>query len=325
MKLSGIQIARGLASFSIAYFHSWVILLSFPKDTDKPIQVLKLWGYLSIDFFFAISGFVICLVATRPGFTVKSFLIKRAFRLYPMYWLCLAAYAATGILRGPVPTETVWYFLYSATLLPTNGYPFYDVAWSLQHEMLFYVLAALTIPLFGLRGLAVLLLASASAAIWLDIPLHNLPMSKYHADFLAGVLVFMAQPYLKRLGSVALFIVGALLLYFVAHMGYTDYFCFPFFALLTAAANFESKEPPAELLGDVSYSLYLVHPLVFGIGYKVVGMLQPLPIWTEEPIRWAALIVCVAVSYATWKIIEIPAIRFGEELAVRKAPLLRSS
>ncbi|MFB6449245.1 acyltransferase family protein [Bradyrhizobium tunisiense] len=315
MKLSGLQIARGLAALSIVYFHSWVILLSFPKDTDQPIQVLKLWGYLSIDFFFAISGFVICLVVSRSKFLVRSFLIKRAFRLYPMYWLCLLAYAATGLLRGPVPTETVGYFLYSATLLPTNGYPFYDVAWSLQHEMLFYVVAAITVPIIGLRGLSFLLFASASTAIWLDVPLHNLPISKYHADFLAGVLAFMSQPHLRKFGSIAPFVIGACGIYFVATRGLADYFCFPFFALITAAANFEGKDAPAERLGDISYSMYLVHPLVFGVGYKIVGMLQPLPIWVEEPIRWAAIIVCVAVSYATWALIEKPMIALGETVS----------
>jgi peptidoglycan/LPS O-acetylase OafA/YrhL len=95
----------------------------------------------------------------------------------------------------------------------------------------------------------------------------------------------------------------------------SDYFCFPFFALITAAANFDGKEPPAERLGDISYSLYLVHPLVFGVGYKIVGMLQPLPIWTEEPIRWAGILASVAVSYVTWAIIERPMILLGEDVS----------
>jgi len=73
-----------------------------------------------------------------------------------------------------------------------------------------------------------------------------------------------------------------------------------------------------QFLGDVSYSLYLIHPLVFGVGYKLIGALQPLPLWTQEPIRWAAIAVCCAVSYATWRLIEIPMIRIGEALAERR-------
>jgi exopolysaccharide production protein ExoZ len=318
MKLSGLQIARGLAALSITYFHSWVILLSFPKDTDNPIIALKLWGYLSIDFFFAISGFVICLVVSKSGFAATPFIIKRAFRLYPLYWLCLTAYAATGILRGPVPHETVAYFFYSATLLPTTAMPFYDVAWSLQHEMLFYVLASIAVPLFGLHGLALLLFVSASVAIWLDIPLHNLPISKYHADFLAGILAYMLTPHFKRLGFLLPFAVGVAALLIVINKGWADYFCFPFFALIIAVVNIERVPPvltPAVTLGDISFSLYMIHPLVFVVGYKLVSMMQPLPLIAQEPIRWAAIGVCCIVSYLSWRLIETPANEFGHRVS----------
>jgi exopolysaccharide production protein ExoZ len=318
MKLNGLQIARGLAAFAIVYFHSWVILLSFPKDTDHPIMMLKLWGYLSIDFFFAISGFVICLVATRPGFTTASFLIKRVFRLYPMYLSCLAVYGATSILRNPAPVETLASFVYSATLLPTRDYPFYGVAWSLQHEILFYIVAAVTVPFIGLRGLASILFASAAVAIWLDIPLHSLPISKYHADFLAGVLAFLASPYLRRIGCLIPLVIGCAGIYLVVSWGATNYFCIPFFVLMIAVVNYEPASKvirPLIFLGDLSYSMYLIHPLVFGIGYKIMVALQPLPFWLEEYIRWAAIFACVPVSYLTWRFIEKPMIRLGERLS----------
>lgn len=84
---------------------------------------------------------------------------------------------------------------------------------------------------------------------------------------------------------------------------------------------------PEVLLGDISYSLYMVHPLVFGVGYKAVAMLQPLPLLTQEPIRWVAICVCCLTSYVTWRLIETPANAMGHEIAMRitrKAPVQRA-
>jgi hypothetical protein len=59
--------------------------------------------------------------------------------------------------RAPLKSETFSYFLYSATLLPTEQFPFYDIGWSLQHEVAFYLLTAIVVPFFGFaRGRAVL-------------------------------------------------------------------------------------------------------------------------------------------------------------------------
>ena len=81
-KLEGIQVARAIAALSVAYFHSYIALRAFPESAQAPIPPLKQWGYLGVDFFFAISGHVICLIAARPSFSPLSFAIKRLFRLY---------------------------------------------------------------------------------------------------------------------------------------------------------------------------------------------------------------------------------------------------
>lgn len=70
-KLPGLQVARAVAALSIAYFHSWVALVRFPKDTVFPLPILTSYGGLAVDLFFAISGFVICLVLSRPSFSVQ--------------------------------------------------------------------------------------------------------------------------------------------------------------------------------------------------------------------------------------------------------------
>jgi exopolysaccharide production protein ExoZ len=127
-KLQGLQVGRAVAAMTIVYFHSWVAITRFPKDTAYQIPGLTSYGHLAVDLFFAISGFVICLVVSRDTFNVQSFFIKRVFRLYPLWLLMLTIFAITAWRwRGLQPRENLEFFLYSASLLPTQELPFYNV------------------------------------------------------------------------------------------------------------------------------------------------------------------------------------------------------
>jgi exopolysaccharide production protein ExoZ len=73
-----------------------------------------------------------------------------------------------------------------------------------------------TIPLLGLRGLAILLFASAAAAYWFNLPEHSLPISHYHADLLAGVLAFLLRKHTARVPNLITFLVGSAILFFLS-------------------------------------------------------------------------------------------------------------
>ena len=83
-------------------------------------------GYLGIDFFFAVSGYVICLVAAKPSFLPLPFAIKRVFRLYPICWVAMACVAYL-IAIEKYRQEPISHFLYSMTLLPQQGAPAHHV------------------------------------------------------------------------------------------------------------------------------------------------------------------------------------------------------
>jgi len=118
-KNEGLQVARAVAALSVAYFHSYIALRAFPESAQIPIGPLKDWGYLGVNLFFAISGYVICLVASKPTFSPASFAIKRVFRLFPMYWVAMATIAFM-ITIGKYRPEPLGHFLYSMTLLPQS-------------------------------------------------------------------------------------------------------------------------------------------------------------------------------------------------------------
>jgi exopolysaccharide production protein ExoZ len=272
-KLPGLQIARLAAALGIAYFHSWHVTAPFPENTAYPIPILTEFGWIAVDFFFAISGFVICLVVVSDRFEPISFIIRRAFRLYSLWTLTSLVYLyLCNRYLGRSPEQTTSFFIYSLTLLPTNGFPFYDLGWSLQHEMLFYALAAVIAPLLGIEGVAVALAAGIVADHVFDLPWYLQQYFFYYGNFLAGVAVFFNLP--PR--SSAWVLVATDRRCHCVPMGAepsvlphsTIFLLLAFISL--PATSWIGKI--GVLLGDSSYSIYLIHPLVF---YWVYAHLQP--------------------------------------------------
>jgi exopolysaccharide production protein ExoZ len=327
-KQPGIQVARAVAALSIVYYHSWVALTRFPKDTAYQIPVLTTYGWLAVPLFFAISGFVICLVVSRQSFSVPSFLIKRIFRIYPIWLLMLTIFASTAWLwRGWQPRETFGFLLYSATLLPTDGFPFYDLGWTMQHEIAFYLIAAAVVPLFGLVGLAIVLLVSAVAVHLIDMPWYLANISSHHGEFLAGALAFMLRKQTARLGFLLPSAIGIALFTAFAASTHIPLFPVPLFVLITAFANLNPSEltwwrKAATMLGNASYSIYLIHPMVFLVASSAVSKFPNLPIWSEEPIRTACIVVIIATSFLCWRYFETPMIEIGHRLASPPRPVV---
>jgi exopolysaccharide production protein ExoZ len=325
-KQVGIQVARAIAALSIVYYHSWTSIVRFPKDSAYQIPGLTAYGWFAVYLFFAISGYVICLVVSRETFRVPSFLIKRVFRLYPLWLVMLSVFAVTAWLwRGLQPFETLSYFLYSATLLPTPNYPFYDVGWSLQPEIAFYLVAAAVVPLLGLRGLAAFLLVSTLAAHLIDMPWYLAYLGRYYGFFLAGVLAFMAHDKLARFGFWRPAVAGVVLLVLLGYLG-DALTPFGLFFVITAFANLNPGESawwqnPAMMLGDASYSIYLIHPMVFFTASSLVSKFPHAPLWVQEPVRFICIGTAITLSLLSWWFFEKPIIRFGNRVASLIRPL----
>jgi exopolysaccharide production protein ExoZ len=322
-KLEGLQAARAIAALTVAYFHSYIAMRGFPDSAAIPIQALAHHGYLGVNFFFAISGYVICLVATKPGFTPRSFVVKRIFRLYPMYWVAMAVIVML-IALGKYRIEPVGHFLYSMTLLPQQGASAYDVSWTLEREMVFYALATIAIPFTGTRGLAFVLAGLAALGWWFGNPWSFHLFSTTQADFLAGVVVFLLQPWMRKVGSAVPLIVGCSLLWYTRSQDFIFSVSICMAVILTGMINLQLpwKRRPFKWLidaGNASYSIYLLHYIVFALSAYSSARIG-LPDWMAEPWRYGTLLACCFISYATWKMIEQPMIALGNKLADSEIP-----
>jgi exopolysaccharide production protein ExoZ len=309
-KLDGLQIGRAVAALGIAYFHSWHVTMPFQPGTAHPIPIMMEYGWIAVDFFFAISGFVICLVATSPNFRPVSFLLRRAVRLYPLWIATSFAYLCLTDYIGRSARQTDAFFNWSLTLLPTNGFPFYDIGWSLQHEMLFYVLTALVTPFFGIYGVATVLAIGVAADHTIELPWYLHQYFFYYGNFLAGIAAFLVHRSGLRPGFILPILVGFLAFHWAPER---SFFPIALFCWLVGFVNLNTGWQIGRfgtLLGDASYSIYLLHPLIF---YWIYIQLQPPlpPVWMQEPLRYAVMIAICAVAITSWMLFERPLILLG--------------
>ncbi|MFM1871137.1 MAG: hypothetical protein RL398_559 [Planctomycetota bacterium] len=124
------------------------------------------FGYLGVDLFFAISGFLITTLLLREAerngaICLRNFYMRRVLRIFPLYYAVLGFYAVTvGLMEKDVPTrdafyENLPYFLtYTSNWFVALDQPrvIFYYAWSLATEEQFYLALPPILALLGKRA-----------------------------------------------------------------------------------------------------------------------------------------------------------------------------
>ncbi|MGW2486406.1 acyltransferase family protein [Streptomyces sp. NPDC001606] len=167
------------------------------------VHEISRYGWLGVEFFFAISGFVICMSCW--GRTFAQFVVSRIARLFPAYWcavlLVVALVLVSRVNHWPAATRidprTV---LGNLTMAPGPlGLELVDgVSWTLWVEARFYLLMAVLL-VFGLSHrrvvtfCAIWLLAGV-VALELQSPLlDEFVLPRYTGLFVAGITLHLMQ------------------------------------------------------------------------------------------------------------------------------------
>ena len=240
-------------------------------------------GAAGVDLFFVISGYVMIvssrglMAGPRPA---RIFLVRRARRIVPLYWLVTAAKGAIVALSPaltPATRPTVWNIAASLLFIPARdsaGFvrPLLGVGWTLNFEVFFYALfaAALALRLHPL-WITPILLALTFAGFCRDAT-WPAPLSLANGmvlEFAAGLLLGTAHITAKPRMALAMLVVGTTSLLAFPSCG--PWRCLawglPATAILAGAVALEAhfgRFLPSWLLaiGDASYAIYLVHPFV---------------------------------------------------------------
>ncbi len=267
-------------------------------------------GYLAVDLFFALSGYVIARVYDArfaDGLTPFAFIRRRLFRFYPLYLLglaigvvrellvivthnpsamspaALAALAGAGALFLPMP------------LVDANMFALNVPSWSLLFELLVNIAYALAFPWFGRRVLVAVAAVSglllAAAIVTTGTVDHGALIGEFGLgtlrtifSFTLGVLLWRYRPTVPRVPAVVLLgAVAILLIQPLGGAGYDLAFVFLFSPLLVAAGT-HAGEPPAlvpafHYLGVLSFPLYAVHRPTLRLAEGVQNIVPlPLPV-----------------------------------------------
>ncbi|MFJ9551186.1 acyltransferase family protein [Streptomyces erythrochromogenes] len=148
-RLAALDGIRVLAALSVLFYHYAALDSAWGRpaeDVFPGAHALAVYGWLGVEIFFLVSGFVICMSAW--GRTVGDFAVSRASRLFPAYW---AAVLFTSLVLFTWPeVRKVGSFsdvVVNLSMLQAGiGVPHVDDAyWTLFVELKFYMLFAVVV------------------------------------------------------------------------------------------------------------------------------------------------------------------------------------
>lgn len=316
-----INALRGFAALAVAWGHFVAGQGRFLGPTGK-------YGYLGVEIFFVISGFVIPWSLYRSGYTARDygrFLLKRNLRLYPPYLASIAiSLLATNFILAPlfhIPRialsgrDLLLHFTYLNDIVHV---PWVNVAyWTLAVEFQWYLLVGLAYPLLASRSklarfaITVAMLLAYYTIFWDRLVFHYLPI------FLIGVFVFQWRArIIQRYEMLGLIAVMTLAMLRISGL------LVPLVAvptgLLIAFSHFENRL--ANRVGDISYSLYLLH---LPIGVAVIGLLARIPFssWYLGLLDVIGVAASMAAAWVLYELVEKPSQELSSSIRfVRRAP-----
>ena len=304
----GLDGLRGLAALYVVLFHCWLYTFpGYPNSSAPRVLDVLMFGRLAVVFFLVLSGFSLAISPARHGWRsggVAQFLRRRAWRILPPYWAALAIslvvslYVVPASHHGPPDGSSVLVYglvLQDVFFAPTPNGAFWSIGVEAELYLLFPLVllvrrrfsataavACVTLPVI-VRGLLATGANPVEGDNWLAP--HLAPV------FVAGVVgagVVVASERVRRLpwgwfavlAALPVGVVGVVQgsVWTVNHYFWIDLAIAPAMTMLIAAVA--TGQPaflvrlltarPLQVLGDASYSLYLIHlPIVLVVIRRV--------------------------------------------------------
>lgn len=310
--LVNIQVLRAFAAINVVLFH--IIDTSFRYGMDvRLFAPLEGWGANGVDVFFVISGFVMFHTQYLRKSTPLAFMRNRVIRIVPLYWLLTLLFLAIYLVQPSIfrtvvvdGAAVVSSFLFASKVVLDSN-PLVYVGWTLEWEMIFYVIFAACLLFRSWLATIVITalgLVAASAITGNPIVL----------EFLFGMICAYVYHH-ARLGEgtgLALFASGVAGLLLSIGFQFKDMevervwiWGLPSFLIILGAVH--ARQMRGRLLawlGDASYSIYLVQVFTIPAFYKVAERL--LRGVHGDMVAVACLAASVAAGCVLYAVVERP-------------------
>ncbi len=355
-RAQGLDGLRGLAASAVVLLHVWMFSGAHqPEQARLTDQIVGSMG-LAVMMFFVLSGYLLATPWVRaaasggPAPALGRYAVKRAARLLPAYWLCLAgSFVLMQQIEHPLAIDAGQLPLFALFLqnqsLATAG-QLNPPLWSLGVEVTFYVAVPIiglgliaAIRRFGQQGAIVVAMVMTTLGLtWTAVvygsgedPRLLTALPTYLPIFACGILAaaLMHGRTLRRTTRTAMLLGGAALVvadgwWHVDSTGTVGHVVrdLPAAAGFALVASAVAKGPawllgsaPLRRLGDYSYGIYLWHmPVIYWVRHT--------DRWPESP--WAAFALVLAgatlLGALSWHLVERHAITWSTKRLRRTPP-----
>lgn len=326
-RVNEIDLLRLIAALAVVVFHYAFRGYAADDMSHMPYPLLApvaKYGYLGVQLFFMISGFVILMTAASGS--LKGFVISRLVRLYPAFWACCSATFIVILLIGaPGFTASVKQYLVNMSML--NGFvgvPSIDgVYWSLFVEMKFYALVALVLLIGQIRRAEWFLIGWLALSVVLEVfpqaRLRYWLIIDYSAYFIAGAFCYLIWSHGASVLRLAVLLGCWCLACWQTVKGLQEFerhfhqaisaplvvaiisLCFGVMLLVALRKTGVIGQRRWQLAGALTYPLYLLHQ---NIGFMLFNRLYPAI--NEHVLMWGMVALMLVLAYAVNRLVERP-------------------
>ena len=318
-KVGIVGALRGFAALAVCWFH-------FTFGQTHWLKWSGQYGWLGVHTFFVISGFIIPYSLYQYRYSIRDyfrFVGKRLARLHPPYVasivVVVALYLATIVVFPHANISRLdlsfrqfaYHFFYLNDFV---GKDWLNVAyWTLSIELQWYLLLGVTFPLLANRNWlaqiagAMLMLIGYRLVPNLHVIFHSTPV------FLIGVFVFQYRLGLSSAWRMLLSI-AAMFALMKTPIGLPVAIVATCTGLLIAFGTLENRW--CNRLGEISYSLYLLH---IPVGLSAMAFLSRLPYSGSYllAIDLACLAICLYASWLFYRWIELPSQKWSSAIKMK--------
>jgi peptidoglycan/LPS O-acetylase OafA/YrhL len=337
-RIYGIDALRGYAALYVMVFHTY--FLGGIYIHEGKIRDLIIHGDMGVPIFFVISGFSITYSIFQKDFfnklELKNFYTRRFFRIVPLFYFAFVLNLTLLIMNGQGIK------IFDSILTLSFLFPFVGghqeslvmAGWSLGIEMVFYLFFPLIFLLLKINIRRFILLFIVAVFIHLYASYEkvgsHLSFAYQIVFFLYGILMcyyrdaiqkLISQTKLQRISLLAI-----LLGVFVIILGIWVFKKEPFvffnfigiIFLVTGSSFYQGSflvNNVNNILGELSYSIYLMHPIVILSLVKLrinVLIYEYFPNYGFMVFIFIVGISIILISYLTYNFIEKPFIKFGK-------------
>ncbi len=349
-KLPSIQALRGIALLGIVGFHCLFIEKKY-SGGDFLLPDFLYLGQSGVDLFFVVSGFIMVTV-TKGRFALNGevirFLWGRLTRIYPTYWFYFFLTLAIFLIKPDWVNASQGHqaqLIFSFLLFPSHQLPLVMVAWSLIHELWFYLIFSIFLSFrewFLLPSLliwgAIITIINLFVTVTDFSGIVLIALHAYSLEFVMGALaaLFFYHEHSVKLSARSVIVIITLILSIGFPMVYafdilereslvracvmgTLYgFLVYSFATIEILNKF-SLPKPLQFLGDISYTVYLSHVLVLSAVGRLWLMTTPAPNSLLDNMLASLIMLAAVVGYGWvgYRLVEHPLLRISHRLRAR--------